>query len=181
MTSPTPAPGKSTSRVGDQLFTFGFASLGGLLGVVGAFVGEITHLQTEPVFAGPIIEEVAKPFGVYLLLLHWPHKVSGRMHTALLCSTAGVLFGLVEAVVYVAVYVDRPSTEFVLYRFTAPVALHAAASFVLGLGLTPRLLEATRRWADFPWEDVRFVVLAIGIHSVYNRVALVVGAVMGMA
>lgn len=163
----------------DLLFGLAWSCLGGVLGIIGAFIGE-AHASTTPNFfllgwfAAPIIEELMKPFGLYILLARWPHIIESPVQRSLLVGFAGLLFGIVEAVVYVAVYVDDLSTGFVIYRFTGPIVLHTVSAAVMGLAVTQPLLDAIKGRGPIPWEDARWAVAAFGLHSAYNRTATII-------
>jgi RsiW-degrading membrane proteinase PrsW (M82 family) len=176
----------------DHLLALSVASLGGLAGILGAIMGE-SQAQApllNPIFwlhpflgnpffwfpavIAPVVEEVMKPFGVYLLLFTWPHLLKHRLHTALLAAWGGLLFGLIEALLYVGVYVDDPSRSFIVYRFSLPLVLHTTTSFIFGLALDQRLVIAVKGQAPLAVSNFKFMALAIAIHSAFNRIAMVV-------
>jgi RsiW-degrading membrane proteinase PrsW (M82 family) len=156
------------------IFAVLLALLGGVLGILGAFVQEIRSggLLLLPFLGAPIIEELVKPCGVYLLLARWPRLLRGRLHTASLAALAGLSFGLVEAVVYVTLYVRDPPGWFVTYRFTLPLLLHATASFIVGLGINRGLLDWASRGAPLPKATRNFYLAGIGLHAAFNTVAI---------
>ena len=125
-----------------------------------------------PLVGAPIIEELVKPFGVYLLLARWPRLLRGRLHTALLAALAGLSFGLIEALVYVTVYVPDPPDWFVTYRFSVPLVMHATASFIVGLGINRGLLDWAGRGAPLPKSTRNFYLAGIGLHAVFNTTAI---------
>ena len=157
-----------------HLMAVAVALLGGVFGIFGAIVQEVQTggLLLLPFLGAPIIEEIVKPSGVYLLLARWPRLLRGRLHTALLAAVAGLSFGVVEAVVYVTLYVPDPPAWFVTYRFTLPLFMHAAASFIVGLGINPGLLDWARSGAPLPKATRTFYLAAIGLHAVFNTVAI---------
>ena len=121
------------------------------------------------VFVGaPMIEEIVKPMGVYVFMIRWPHVLRNRLHIATLVMVSGVGFGLIESLVYVTLYVPDHSQEFFIYRFTVTIGLHAAASFIAGLGVSSKLIDWANGEAEFP-RAARFAFLgAIGLHAAYN-------------
>ncbi|HLF72260.1 MAG TPA: PrsW family glutamic-type intramembrane protease [Dehalococcoidia bacterium] len=155
--------------LGLLVFTVSIALLGGVFGILGAFFQEIRSYNLLLPFAGgPMIEEAMKPAGVYLLLLRWPQLLRGRIHIAVLAALGGIAFGLVESLVYVKVYVDDPSSSFILYRFTVTIALHAIASFTVGLGLSRTMVDWANGTAKFPKRTRKFYVYGVLIHAAYN-------------
>lgn len=150
-----------------------FALTGGVLGILGAVIAE---LQSGGgillLFIGaPVIEEAMKPVGLYILLVKWPHVLRGQLYTAVMAAVSGLSFGLIEAVVYVNIYVSDPPDWFVTYRFTAPLALHAAASFVYGPGISGGLLDWTQGRAPLPRRTRNLYIAAVALHAVFNAVA----------
>jgi RsiW-degrading membrane proteinase PrsW (M82 family) len=126
-----------------------------------------------PFVAAPIIEESLKPSGLYLLLAKWPQALSGRFHTALLSALAGLVFGLIENVIYLSLYFPEHTHQLVIVRYTGGLALHTVASFIVGLGINQKLIAAAKGEIPMFAANKRFFVTAIGLHSAYN-IAVVV-------
>ncbi len=168
MATVQPAPARPGIRL--HLLAIMFALLGGLLGILGAIAAEgRTTVPLLIVFIGaPIIEEIVKPVGVYLFMFRWRDVLRSRLHIATLVMISGVCFGLLESLVYVTLYVPDHSQEFFIYRFTVTIGLHAAASFIVGLGVSSKLIDWANGEAEFP-RAARFAFLgAIGLHAAYN-------------
>ncbi len=165
------APPKTALR--HHLLAFTLAMAGGVLGIIGAGVQEFRSggFLLLPFVGGPIIEEVAKPIGVYALLARWPQAMRSQLYTAVLAAIGGLAFGLIEAVVYVTVYVSEPSDWFVVYRFTAPLALHVVASFIVGLGINQRLLDWALGRGPLPKASRNLYMAAITLHAAFNVTA----------
>ncbi|MCH7579912.1 MAG: PrsW family intramembrane metalloprotease [Chloroflexi bacterium] len=163
-----PAPANAGVRL--HLLAVLFALLGGLLGILGALAAEgRTTVPLLIVFVGaPIIEEIVKPMGVYLFMIRWPHVLRNRLHIATLVMISGVCFGLIESLVYVTLYVPDHSQEFFIYRFTVTIALHAVASFIVGLGVSSKLIDWANGEAEFPRSAKIAFLGAIGLHAAYN-------------
>ncbi len=172
--SPRSGPRAILGAVGGHLFAVCLAVLGGILGIMGAAVQEVRAggLLLLPFIGAPIIEEILKPVGVYVVLVRWPRLLRGRLHTALLAALAGLAFGVVEAVVYVKIYVPDPPDWFVTYRFTVPLLLHATASFIVGLGINQGLLNWARGRSPLPKATRNFYIAAIALHAAFNIVAV---------
>ncbi|MBI2912968.1 MAG: PrsW family intramembrane metalloprotease [Chloroflexi bacterium] len=165
------APTKTSAR--HHLLAFALAMAGGVLGIIGAGVGEFRSggFLLLPFVGGPIIEEVAKPVGVYALLARWPHVLRSQLFSAVLAAAGGLSFGLIEAVADVTVYVSEPPDWFVVYRFTAPLALHVVASFIVGLGLNQGLLDWARGRGHLPKASRNLYIAAIALHAAFNIAA----------
>jgi RsiW-degrading membrane proteinase PrsW (M82 family) len=157
------------------LFTVLVALIGGVFGIFGAFVGEMQTggLILLPILGAPIIEEALKPVGVYLLQVRWPRLLLGRVHTAVLGALAGLTFGILEALVYVYVYVDDPSDSFIMYRFTAPLVLHTFCSLLVGTGITRQVVSWANGENALPKSSRNLYIAAVTIHAIYNTMAVV--------
>jgi RsiW-degrading membrane proteinase PrsW (M82 family) len=152
------------------------AVAGGVFGIMGAFIEEGQAGILVPFAAAPIIEEVLKPSGVYLLLAKWPHLLRSQLHTAVLAALGGVSFAIVENIIYLTIYFPEHSQALVVYRFTSALGMHAVASFILGFGINRRLVASV--WGEVPLlsGNKKFFITAIVLHGVYNIAAAVAQA-----
>ena len=155
--------------------------LGGGLGILGAFVSEVRAggLLLGVFIGAPVIEEALKPIGVYLSLVKWPEALHSRLYTALLCAGGGLVFGIIEALVYLYVYVPDHTRRFELYRLTIPLAVHALASYTVGLGLDRRIVGVVNRGDPLPRETRSFYVAGVAIHAIFNTTVTMI-AVVGL-
>jgi RsiW-degrading membrane proteinase PrsW (M82 family) len=153
------------------------AFVGGLMGLVGSFFQE---LQSGigivlVVLAAPVIEEVLKPSGIYLLQLKWPQALRSQLHTALLCAISGAVFGVIESLIYVKVYYPDGSDAFVLFRFTVTPIMHATASFIVGWGITHALIDWANGKTALPKTTRNAFLGGIALHAIYNTGAVILG------
>lgn len=145
------------------------ALIGGVLGIPGAMFNELLHGSVLVTFVGaPIIEEILKPCGVYLLLAKWPHALRRRLYTAILAALAGFAFSLIENTVYFNLYIDDPSDNLLLWRYTVCVGTHTLFSFIFELGINEKLLASINGQSKFLSYGKRFFFTAIALHSLYN-------------
>lgn len=152
------------------------ALVGGLLGIIGALFQEAQTSVTLfllPFVGAPIIEEALKPSGIYLALLWVPRAMRSQLFTAILCALSGLVFGIIESLVYVTVYVDDPSDEFIVYRFSVTLGLHALASYLVGLGLNQRVLDWAAGRSPLPRESRNYYIAAVVLHGAYNTLAVI--------
>jgi len=152
------------------------ALIGGLLGIIGAIFQEAQTTLTYvflPFIGAPLIEEALKPSGIYLALLWWPRVLRSQLFTAVLCALSGLVFGIIESLVYVTLYVDNPSDEFIVFRFSVPLGLHAACSYLVGLGLNQQVIDWAAGRAKLPKSSRNFYVAAVIIHGTYNLTAVI--------
>lgn len=173
--SATGRPRSLAGALAGHLLALTLAVLGGVLGILGAGVQELRTggLILLPILGAPVIEEILKPSGIYILLVRWPRLLRGRLHTALLTAVSGLSFGLIEALVYLTVYVPDPPDWFVTYRFTLPLALHTVASFIVGLGISRGLIDWAGRGDPLPKATRNLYIAAISLHAVFNTVGMV--------
>jgi RsiW-degrading membrane proteinase PrsW (M82 family) len=145
------------------------ALLGGIAGLVGALIQEI--MQGEflgPLVAGPIIEEVMKPTGVYVLLATRPRLLNNRIYTAFLAALGGLGFGLIENVLYLEVYFPSHGHELLLFRYLVNLPLHVVLSFIVGFGINQKLLAAVKGEIPLLSANKRFFIIPMLLHSGYN-------------
>jgi hypothetical protein len=109
-----------------------------------------------------------KPLGVYIGLLRWPEALTNRLFVAVLAAIGGLIFGVVEAIVYTEVYVSDPSDRFVIYRFTVPLVMHTGASFIYGLGISRGIIDWAAGRGPIP-KRMRYHYLAAALlHGIFN-------------
>lgn len=150
------------------------ALIGGAFGILGAFYNEILHGSVLVAFVGaPIIEEILKPAGAYLLLVKWPQALRNRFYTAFLAALGGIAFALIENLVYLNIYISNPSPEIILWRYTVNVGVHAVCSFIFGFGINQKLLASVKGETRFLSYGKRFFFTAMILHSLYNISAAV--------
>lgn len=147
-----------------------------MLGIIGAIIQEAQSTTTYillPFIGAPIIEEALKPSGIYLALLWWPRALRSQVYTAILCALSGLVFGVIESFVYVTLYVEDPSDEFVVFRFSVPLGLHTVCSYLVGLGLNQRVIDWAAGRSPLPRASRNFYIAAVVIHGAYNMIAVI--------
>jgi RsiW-degrading membrane proteinase PrsW (M82 family) len=145
------------------------ALVGGVFGTLGAIYNEALHGSFFLAYFGaPIIEESLKPAGLYLMLAKWPRVLRNRLYTAFLATLAGVTFAVLENLVYLNIYVEDPTPQLILWRYTACIGIHAICSFIFGLGINRSLLASVRGEIKFLSYGKRFFFTAMALHSIYN-------------
>jgi RsiW-degrading membrane proteinase PrsW (M82 family) len=153
------------------------ALAGGVLGIIGAAFQESFAFSPLPfLIAAPIIEEIAKPAGVYLAMARWPQTVRNPLFIACLAALGGIVFGLIESLIYVTVYAPDLGRSFFIYRFAVNVPLHGGFSFIAGLGITQGLFAWAGGRSPFPKQSRNAFAAAMMLHALYNLVAVVLSA-----
>jgi hypothetical protein len=169
----SPAPPALT--LGQHALALGLAILGGLLGAVGAVIQELPLFLFSvlpALLAAPVIEEMLKPAGVYVLLARWPRVVRSQLYAAFLTGLSGLTFGFIESAIFVAQAAPAAGPDFALYRFTVTPALHLVTSFIFGLGLNRDVVDWAAGRAALPRRSRNLFIGAVVLHGVYNFVAI---------
>jgi RsiW-degrading membrane proteinase PrsW (M82 family) len=156
----------------EHALAISLALVGGVLGIFGAVVNEVQAGGLVFLAAG-IIEEALKPTGLYVLLLKWPHILYDRYYTAALTALSGLVFAVIEAAMYILVYFPDAGPDFVLYRLTAPLAMHTGASFIFGLGIKRQLVDWANGLTPFPPDSKRYMLSAMALHAGFNLTVVV--------
>jgi hypothetical protein len=152
-----------------MLFAALIALSGSVFAIPGIFQAELTAIGPLAAWVwAPVIEEMFKPAGVYLILVRWPGTLKSRAVTALLTALAGMTFALIESTIYMKVYFPEHTQDDLVFRYTVPVLIHTLASFIFGLGLNQQLVASLRRGGPFLASNWGFFLAAIVVHSVYN-------------
>jgi hypothetical protein len=162
---------------------WGVAVLAGPWGVLGALADGLGSAQAgwsgmlALVLVGPAVEEVMKVALLAYIVERRPYLLKSGVQVLLCALAGGAAFAAIENLLYLHVYIDRPSPAIVLWRWTACVALHAGCSVIAGMGL---LRVWHRIWAQGERPDLLgaypFTVAAIAVHGAYNGVMLLLEA-----
>jgi len=158
-----------------RILAFLIAALGGVLGVLGAIIQELSQGFLLVAFvAAPMIEEVMKPSGVYILLARWPKVLTSRIYTALLAAVGGLSFAVVENIIYLQFYFPEHTQTLVVFRYSACLTMHVVCSFILGFGINQKLLASVRGEIPLLQGNKKFFVIPMIIHSLFNIMAVLV-------
>jgi hypothetical protein len=159
------------------VFAVVLAIVGGFLGIIGAVIqeGQSLNFLLVIVVGAPIIEEAMKPIGVWIALIRWPQVFQSQLFTALLSALGGLVFGIIESLIYVTVYVDDPPDWFITYRFSVTLGLHATASYLVGLGINYKVIDWAQGRCPLPKSSRNYYIAACVLHGVFNATALVLG------
>jgi len=164
-----------------HLLAFLIAAGGGVLGVLGAIIQELSQGSLLVAFvAVPMIEEVMKPSGVYLLLVRWPRVLTGRVYTALLAAVGGLSFAVVENIIYLQFYFPEHTQTLVAFRYSACLTMHVACSFILGFGINQKLLASVRGEVPFLKGNKKFFFIPMILHSLFNIMAVLIQSRLGV-
>jgi len=165
----------ATSWTKSWLLTFGIALAAGPFAILGALMASpeqgtlsaVTLLMV--VVIGPITEEIMKISAALWVVEKRPFwfKSIGQI---LVCTlAAGILFGVIENLIYLHVYIPDAGPSLVRWRWSVCVGLHMNCSFVAGVGVARIWHNALREQhrpilgLGMPW----FFVAIVG-HGLYN-------------
>lgn len=129
------------------------------------------------VVVGPLCEEVAKVAVAFLIVERWPWLFRWRLQILLAAVAGGLVFAVIENLLYLNVYIPHPEPWLVHWRWTVCVALHTGCSLIAGLGIA-RVWSTCWRTHQPPDGNhaIPFLATAALIHGTYNFLALTGGA-----
>jgi len=157
------------------------AALGGVLGVLGAIIQELSQGSLLVAFvAGPMIEEVMKPSGVYILLVWWPQVLTSRIYTAFLAALGGLSFAVLENIIYLRLYFPEHTQTLAIFRYSACLTMHIVCSFILGFGINQKLLASVRGESPLLKGNKKFFFTPMIIHSLFNIMAVLIESRLGV-
>ena len=164
-----------------RVLTILIALGGGILGILGAIIQELSYGSFLIAFVGaPMIEEVMKPTGVYLLLALRSEVLTSRIYTALLAALGGLSFAVVENIIYLHFYFPEHTQTLVVFRYSACLSLHVVCSFIVGFGINQKLLDSVRGEIPFLKGNKKFFIIPMVVHSLFNIMAVLFGSRLGV-
>lgn len=134
------------------------------------------------VVIGPAVEEMMKIGAALLVLENRPWLFRHGFQTVIAATAAGLMFSVVENLLYIHVYNPQGTETFRLWRWTVCTALHTGTSTIAGLGLLNMWNKAVApARADAGLEFLRpqvldaypYILAAVIIHGAYNGFAVV--------
>ena len=162
--------------LGDKGILAGLALLSGLFAIISAIVRQLTIGFPDilsVVMVAPPVEEILKVAIPIMVLEHRAHWLSRGKDLVWFAMGSALVFSVVENMLYMFVYLDNPSAELLLWRWTACTAMHVAATGLSGVGLMRAYERGLRtdQKPRFAWEW-RWLVGAIAVHMAYNAYAI---------
>jgi hypothetical protein len=154
------------------------AILGALLGSPEAGLGSGLLMI---VLFGPAVEEVMKAAAASYLVEKRPWLLRSRPQILFCTAMGGLVFALIENLIYLNVYIRNPWPRLILWRWTVCTALHVVCSLIVGAGLarvwTSSVAELRRPRLEgaFP-----FLLGAFLLHAAYNASAVVFAPAWGL-
>jgi len=126
----------------------------------------------KAVFLAPPAEEFAKIATPLFILARFPWRWARGSHLVFACMFSGLLFAVIENLLYLFVYIENPSARVVVWRWTVCVAVHVSCSTLAGFGLL-RVWRGTYKEFARPNAVLAFpaVAAAMVMHGIYNAAA----------
>lgn len=167
---PTPA------GLGDKGILAGLALLSGLFAIVSAIIRQLTIGMPDllaAVMVAPPVEEILKIAIPIMVLEHRAHWLSRGKDLVWFAIGSALVFSVVENLLYIFVYLENPSAELLLWRWTACTTMHVAATGLSGVGLMRAYERGLRIGCKprFVWEWP-WLIGAIAVHMAYNAYAV---------
>ena len=172
--------GHTRITAGHVLIAFGMGALSACIaswGEMGLSINTIPFMLTDPTLAtiflaviiAPIVEEMAKPLGLYLLQGEERPRFTVRQWT-LMGAIAGFGFATIENILYAAsVYTYGADASLWLFVLRAFMPLHMIATALVGMGYglwvktkNPKYFAASMVWAML-------------LHALFNLSAVMIG------
>jgi len=145
------------------------ALLGGLGGIVTAFVDQVSGMSWAAIAVAPAIEELCKPIAVIFMLERRPHWLRTQMDIMAMSLLGALVFASIENVLYIFVYHRDGGAAFIAWRLIVCTTLHLAATAIMAVGLTGIFRTIQREGGGLRLDhSVRYYAAAVGIHVAYN-------------
>lgn len=174
-----PVRRSATSSTKQWMVFGGMVLVAGPLAILGAVYSSIASsagfwgLVAVVVFA-PISEEILKAALPLYVAERKPWLVPAAVVLPIVALSAGLVFAVVENLLYLNVYIPNPSPEVVAWRWVFGPILHGTAAFISGLGIAKmwKVSHTELRPPDMsvaaPW-----LIGAVLLHGAFNVLAVV--------
>lgn len=164
-----------TSWLKSWCITLAIVILGGPLGILGALttsaeLGAASGPQwVMMALVAPVTEEITKIAAALWVVEKRPFWFKSMWQILLAALAGGALFGVIENLIYLHIYIPDAPASLARWRWTVCVGLHMTCSFVAGVGLVRIWDNALREQhppilgLGMPW-----FVIAMAGHGIYN-------------
>ncbi len=170
---------EQTTATRSWLVTAGLILLSGPWALVGAFlaVGVAPEMAATQlmmiVVLGPLTEELMKIAAALYVVEKRPFLFRSPLQIMMAVLAGGLVFAVVENLLYQYVYIREPSPELIHWRWTVCILLHVGCSCIAGLGLV-RIWRGVWREGKRPVlaRAYPYILAAVLVHGVYNVFAV---------
>jgi hypothetical protein len=163
-----------TSWAKSMWVTLGLILVAGPFGILGAFMGGgdaglAAGGLVAVVIIGPVTEEIVKVALTLWVAERRPYLFKRIWQILLASAAGGLLFGFIENLIYLNVYIPNASAALADFRWSVCLGLHVNCSFIAGVGIA-RMWNHTMQSRVRP--DINMALPWIGIavagHGLYN-------------
>jgi len=164
---------------GSWRLTVGLALIAGPFAIAGALMGGSPSWfgLFLVVVLGPITEELLKVAGPLFFMEKKPWRFASRLQIVLCAMAGGLVFAVIENIIYLEVYVDAPTPELVAWRWSVCTALHVCCSAIAGIGVASAWRRAAEMKGLAKLQDAMPLLLtAMVVHGLYNLAAVVLSS-----
>ena len=165
----------ATSPAKTWAVTFGIILAAGPWALLGALIGS-PQLGFQVVMItvfGPLVEEIMKIALALWVVEKHPYLFRSRGQIALCALAGGLVFAVIENLIYLNIYIPDPPASLVQWRWTICVALHMGCSFIAAMGLM-RIWSGTHRRRARPRmaDGATYFIVAVVVHGAYNGLCI---------
>ena len=154
------------------------ALAGGVFAIAGAFLESLQFASFPKIAFGPLtlaivvapsIEETLKISITSFVVERKPYLFSKASQVFISCIGAAALFAAVENLIYLNVYIDNPSEQIKLWRWTVCISLHVTCTAIAATGLLRvwRRTVSELRPPSFGPVSKSLIAAAV-VHGTYN-------------
>ena len=161
--------------------TFLLSLIAGPLAILTAFYNQPGGSQfLLLVVIGPLVEEMGKILAPLMMVERNPTQFTSAAQPIVCAIAGGLVFSIIENVLYLNVYIPDPSPMLITWRWTVCVALHTGCSFVAGCGVAKiRNRSLSDRKPPRMETGAFLIIAAVVIHGLYNLIAILIDPFFG--
>jgi len=140
-----------------------------ILGVFYSTTSYSSFFLLNVVIIGPLMEEALKTGSVLMTVEKKPFYFKNSSQIIITSAMGGLLFGVIENLVYFHVYIDNPTDEIIAFRWLVCTSLHVACSIISGMGIRRIWVDVFERMSNpriSLWLPYFFT--AFSVHATYN-------------
>ena len=162
---------QQTSWFNSWLAVLWVALAAGPWGILGALLQSVHGTFALPalIIFGPVTEEITKIAVVLWVVEKRPFWFRSMWQILLCAASGGMVFAIVENLIYLQIYISEPTPEIVHWRWSACVGLHIVCSLTAGMGLV-RIWNDAMHHRHRPQlsRGVPWLITAMAGHAIYN-------------
>ena len=170
---------ESSSLNKSWIMTFLLILASGPWAVIGVFMLAFQGLggvgATAVIIFGPLTEELLKIASPLVVVEKRPFLFCSARQIFICCLSSGLIFSFIGNLLYLNLYIDNPTPQLIVWRWSVCVILHTTCSAIASFGLIKMWKESKR---NFSKPKVIYMIpslfAAVLIHGIYNSVAFLI-------